>query len=185
VRAGRQRVSRQLGALSACVSALALLAACGGVLEEPPPAPSDAFGTVGPGAAVVPGGNGTTTPGGTIGQATQQLGRTGPRRLSNTEYDNTVHDLLGTKQTLASAFVSEGAAGFDNVASALGMTPSQYESYYNAADTLSPAIRRRTTTAPASTRCSVTSARACFGVRSMQPTRRVCASSTRLRSPPS
>jgi hypothetical protein len=64
------------------------------------------------------------------------VGRTGPRRLTNVEYDNTVHDLLGTEQKLAASFVAEEAAGFDNVASALDMTPSQYESYFNAADKL-------------------------------------------------
>ncbi|MFT3927767.1 MAG: DUF1592 domain-containing protein [Myxococcales bacterium] len=65
------------------------------------------------------------------------LGRTGPRRLTNTEYDNTVRDLLGTELNVAANFVAEEAGGFDNVAQALGMTPSQYESYFNAAETLS------------------------------------------------
>jgi hypothetical protein len=64
-------------------------------------------------------------------------GRTGPRRLTNTEYDNTTRDLLGTRRRLAASFIAEEASGFDNVASALGMTPSQYESYFNAAESLS------------------------------------------------
>ena len=64
------------------------------------------------------------------------LGRTGLRRLNNTEYDNTVRDLLGTKLTPAKTFLAEEASGFDNVASALGMTGGQFESYFNAAETL-------------------------------------------------
>ena len=133
MRADWQRVPRSW---SGC--ALALVVACGGVLESPLPAPTDGPAGGAPGATSPAGGSGSTTPGaGTTGQAVQTLGRTGPRRLSNSEYDNTVRDLLGTKQTLAAAFVSEGAAGFDNVAGALGMTPSQYESYYTAAETLS------------------------------------------------
>jgi hypothetical protein len=64
------------------------------------------------------------------------VGRTGPRRLTNVEYDNTMHDLLGTDQKLAAGFISEEAEGFDNIASALDVTPSQYESYLNAAETL-------------------------------------------------
>ncbi|HKO90497.1 MAG TPA: DUF1592 domain-containing protein, partial [Polyangiaceae bacterium] len=36
----------------------------------------------------------------------------------------------------AANFVSEDAAGFDNVASGLGMTPGQYESYFNTAESL-------------------------------------------------
>src|SRR5690606_34853860 len=58
------------------------------------------------------------------------LARTGLRRLNNTEYDNTVRDLLGTKLTPARTFLAEEASGFDNVASALGMTASQFESYF-------------------------------------------------------
>jgi Protein of unknown function (DUF1592)/Protein of unknown function (DUF1588)/Protein of unknown function (DUF1587)/Protein of unknown function (DUF1595)/Protein of unknown function (DUF1585) len=71
-----------------------------------------------------------------LGSSEQALGRTGARRLSNVEYDNTVRDLLGTEQRLAATFVAEDAAGFDNVAAGLGVTPSQFESYFNAAETL-------------------------------------------------
>ncbi|MET0287950.1 MAG: DUF1592 domain-containing protein [Polyangiales bacterium] len=87
----------------------------------------------------VEGPNDPFVPGAPIAGGNAQLlrGRTGPRRLTNYEYDNTVRDLLGTKQLLASKFVAEEADGFDNVASALGMTPSQFEGYFNAAETLS------------------------------------------------
>jgi Protein of unknown function (DUF1592)/Protein of unknown function (DUF1588)/Protein of unknown function (DUF1587)/Protein of unknown function (DUF1585)/Protein of unknown function (DUF1595) len=104
----------------------ALLAACSGRIDGPDM-------PLGGGAG---GGSRGSAPNG-AGSASQELaGRTGPRRLTNLEYDNTVRDLLGTKQRLAASFVAEEAEGFDNVASALGMTPSQFESYFNAADTL-------------------------------------------------
>jgi hypothetical protein len=94
-------------------------------------------GRIGPpsGGESGPGGPATAGDPMAMNQASS-VGRTGPRRLTNVEYDNTVHDLLGTEQNLAASFVAEEAAGFDNVASALDMTPSQYESYFNAADTL-------------------------------------------------
>ena len=64
------------------------------------------------------------------------LGRTGMHRLNNVEYENTVFDLLGLRPSMAKSFVAEEHAGFDNVAAALGMTPSQYESYFNAAEAI-------------------------------------------------
>jgi hypothetical protein len=63
-------------------------------------------------------------------------GRVAIHRLNNTEYNNTVHDLLGTNLQPASGFLSEEGLTFDNIASSLGMTPPQYEAYFNAAKTL-------------------------------------------------
>jgi hypothetical protein len=103
-----------------------LLAACSGEIGDP-------AGTGIPGSDVPTTGNASES---SPAASSAPIGRTGPRRLSNVEYDNTVHELLGTDQKLASGFVSEEAAGFDNIASALDMTPSQYESYFNAADKL-------------------------------------------------
>jgi len=60
-------------------------------------------------------------------------GRVGIHRLNNLEYNNTARDLLGTSSTPAQNFLAEEAAGFDNIASALGMTAAQFEAYYNAA----------------------------------------------------
>jgi hypothetical protein len=107
----------------------ALVTACTGQIREP----SGANG-FGPGATASLPAN--TASRGATSAAGAGLGRTGPRRLTNFEYDNTVHDLLGTEQRLAANFVAEEADGFDNVASALDMTPSQYESYFNAAEKL-------------------------------------------------
>jgi hypothetical protein len=65
------------------------------------------------------------------------VNRVALHRLNNTEYDNTVRDLLGVKQTGAQDFIAdEKLAGFDNIAEALGMTDAQYEQYFNAADAL-------------------------------------------------
>jgi Protein of unknown function (DUF1592)/Protein of unknown function (DUF1588)/Protein of unknown function (DUF1595)/Protein of unknown function (DUF1587)/Protein of unknown function (DUF1585) len=70
-------------------------------------------------------------------------------RLSNVEYDNTVNYLLGTSRSLADAFVHEEADGFDNIATALSMSPRQFEDYFAAAGVLAdevfgnPALRSR------------------------------------------
>jgi hypothetical protein len=61
-------------------------------------------------------------------------------RLSNVEYDNTVRDLLGTDPRFGEAFVAEEAHGFDNIATALSMSPRQVEDYFAAARTLSASV---------------------------------------------
>lgn len=65
-------------------------------------------------------------------------GRVGLHRLNNTEYDNTVRDLLGTasKPTVVGKFLAEESNHFDNTANALGMTSSQYDKYLTAATDL-------------------------------------------------
>ncbi|MFM2419153.1 MAG: hypothetical protein RL385_3876 [Pseudomonadota bacterium] len=112
-----------------------ILFGCGGIVDAP-------AGALGP-TANEPLGEGTVasaqSPAGSNGTAARAalVGRTGPRRLTNTEYNRTVQDLLSTKLSPAASFVAEEAEGFDTVASAMGMTPSQYESYVNAAEGLS------------------------------------------------
>jgi hypothetical protein len=70
-------------------------------------------------------------------QAGIDPGRVGIHRLNNTEYNNTVRDLLGTKSRPAETFLAEeGFGSFDNTASALGMTSGQYEAYLGAASDL-------------------------------------------------
>jgi len=61
-------------------------------------------------------------------------------RLSNLEYDNTVRDLLHTDPGLGKAFGQEEAQGFDNIATALSMSPRQLEDYFTAARTLSTTV---------------------------------------------
>src|SRR4051812_8085771 len=60
-------------------------------------------------------------------------GRVAIHRLNNTEYNNTVRDLLGTATQPAAMFLAEEGLQFDNTATALGMTISQYEGYLKAA----------------------------------------------------
>ena len=61
-------------------------------------------------------------------------------RLSNVEYDNTVRDLTGTTLRFGDSFVNEEAEGFDNIATALSMSPRQVEDYFTAARQVSADI---------------------------------------------
>jgi hypothetical protein len=68
------------------------------------------------------------------------LGVTPLRKLTNFEYDNTVHDLLGDNTQPASMFPpDEVRLGFDNNAASLGVSPVLTEGYMNAAESLSQA----------------------------------------------
>jgi hypothetical protein len=60
-------------------------------------------------------------------------GRVEIHRLNNNEYDNTVQHLLGTTSKPAAMFLAEEGLNFDNTATALGMTSSQYDAYFGAA----------------------------------------------------
>jgi Protein of unknown function (DUF1592)/Protein of unknown function (DUF1588)/Protein of unknown function (DUF1585)/Protein of unknown function (DUF1587)/Protein of unknown function (DUF1595) len=84
------------------------------------------------------GGNGPSGPGaGRPPDGSIDPGRVGIHRLNNTEYNNTVRDLLATTSRPAETFLAEeGFGSFDNTASALGMTPGQYEAYLGAASDL-------------------------------------------------
>ena len=89
-----------------------------------------------PGGSPTPGGGGGPGVGGAGALGVVDPGRVGIHRLNNTEYDNTVHDLLGTATHPAELFLAEEGLQFDNTATALGMTPSQYEGYLKAASDL-------------------------------------------------
>jgi hypothetical protein len=57
------------------------------------------------------------------------------RRLNRQEYDNTIRDLLGLDLRLAAAFpADEIGFGFDNVGSALSISPVHIEKYLDAAE---------------------------------------------------
>lgn len=59
-------------------------------------------------------------------------------RLNNAEYDATIHDLLGTKQSYAGSFPPDQVAnGFDTAAGAHVISPTMAESYLDAARLLS------------------------------------------------
>jgi hypothetical protein len=82
-------------------------------------------------------------------------------RLSSTEYNATVQDVLGTKLQPANDTWRGGElAGFDNIASVLGVDEAQYDRYFKAAQDLatevlaSDATRARVVSCPLSdTRC--------------------------------
>lgn len=129
-------MSRRLSASALLVSSV-LLAACTGniagglddslVLEPSPATPVD--DPLAPGTDA--GGASPPLPPGTI-----DPGRVAIHRLNNTEYDNTLRDLLGTASKPAaelSFLAEEGFDSFDNTAISLGMTSSQYRKYFDAA----------------------------------------------------
>ncbi len=71
------------------------------------------------------------------GAQAPQVGPTVLRRLNRAEYDNTVRDLLGTSSRPARNFPADARAhGFDNVATALQLSPTQLELYERAAQEL-------------------------------------------------
>ena len=57
------------------------------------------------------------------------------RRLSNAEYDRTIHDLTGADLRPTREFPADGAGGegFDNAAEALVLSPIHAEKYMEAA----------------------------------------------------
>jgi hypothetical protein len=69
----------------------------------------------------------------------------GIHRLSNIEYDNTVRDLLNVDPGYGRGFVVEEADGFDNLVTALSMSPRQVEDYFSAGRDLSAAVFKDTT----------------------------------------
>ncbi|HVJ20936.1 MAG TPA: DUF1592 domain-containing protein [Polyangiaceae bacterium] len=112
-------MSQQVPCRAAMIAFGVLLAACEGTIE-------------GPGSGTRPGEGPTTTP--PDGEVTVDPGRVGIHRLNNAEYDNTIRDLLGTSTRFDAVFtVAEEGLHFDNTASALGMTPSQYDGFFEAA----------------------------------------------------
>jgi len=70
--------------------------------------------------------------------ATQSPGRVTARRLNRTEYNNTIHDLLGVSLRPADEFpVDDSGYGFDNIGDVLSISPLLMEKYLNAAHTVS------------------------------------------------
>jgi hypothetical protein len=125
------------------------------LLAAGPGCTADIRGTAqaGPGPGVLGGSGGASASGGAPavgGTSTAPLGGPGRvvmHRLNITEYDNTVHDLLGTDLRLSENFPPDDTAyGFDNVASALSITDVALGYYIDAAkklatEALSPAKR--------------------------------------------
>jgi hypothetical protein len=123
---------------------IAALSACHGEIADPTQgASTDSSGSQAASGPSGPlGALGTLGPTGSAMQvaptsAALDVNRVPIHRLNNTEYDNTVHDLLGVASSPAKAFIEdEKLFGFDDIASAFGMTDAQYEQYFDAADAL-------------------------------------------------
>ena len=82
------------------------------------------------------GGSGT---GGTA--AALDPGRKDMHRLNTAEYNATIEDVLGTTLQPADGHWRGGElAGFDNMASVLGVDEAQYDRYFNAAKTLATEV---------------------------------------------
>lgn len=118
----------ELSIRSLSVAALVVLPTLGCTAQLAGP---DRDGTPSAAAGAGSGGSGSVTlPSGV------DPGRVAIHRLNNTEYDNTVRDLLGTQAQPATTFLAEEGNHFDNTASALGMNSSQFEKYLGAATDL-------------------------------------------------
>jgi hypothetical protein len=75
-------------------------------------------------------------------------GRVTMHRLNRSEYNHTVHDLLGTVQSPADDFPTDDYGyGFDNVSDVLSISPTQLELYERAAETLAAEAMKLPTTA--------------------------------------
>jgi hypothetical protein len=133
----------------ACWLVIAASACTGTISDEPAPYgsfpgenPDAENPATGPRGTSGSGSSPTNKPSGQAGQGgaaaqSSDVGRVDLHRLNNTEYDNTVRDLLGVTSTPARSFIAdEKALGFDSIAAALGMTDAQYEQYFSAADEL-------------------------------------------------
>lgn len=129
-----------------------LLLACS--TTDPPP---NSLGASGVGASSSAGTAGTASGaaggspgvGGASTSAAPEIVNKAIHRLSNLEYDNTLRDLTGTSLSFAATLPAEEAEGFDNIATALSMSPRQVEAYFVAARQVSadvfaqPALRAR------------------------------------------
>jgi hypothetical protein len=120
-------------------------------------------GGAGPGPAAG-GATAGAAQGGSANLGQPEIANKAIHRLSNVEYDATLRDLTGTELHFAEGFANEEAEGFDNIATALSMSPRQVEDYFAAALKVSadvfakPALRDRivTCTPDAGTTCAET-----------------------------
>lgn len=145
----------------AALLALILAAGCGGPGDSAPsPGPMGSGAVAGVGTGATGGAGALSGAGGAVAGAGANGGTAGGggsvqagapntepvipykaiHRLSNVEYDNTMRDLVGADSRFAEAFVAEEAHGFDNIATALSMSPRQVEDYFVAARQVSASV---------------------------------------------
>jgi len=134
----------------------------GGATSGPGGTSNPANGGGGSGGGPTTGGPVTNTPGGmtgapgTLGNVPAgplDSGRVAMRRLNDREYDNTMRDLLGTKQTLAATtFPGDNVDdGFDTVGSALSYSDKLLAQQFAASGTLVNELVSRAATDPLKT----------------------------------
>ena len=115
---------------------------CNGSVGGPPPGVGPGTGTGGSGGGVAPGTGGK--PGGPA-----DIGFGTIARLNRTQYNNTVHDLLGTALNPADNFPpDETVLGFDTIAGVLRVQPEHSEKYLDATATLIDELLARAATDP-------------------------------------
>lgn len=145
------RFATPLGAAALGLSALA----CTGGLSADAGSMSAAGGTSNNGNNGAAGAAAGEMGVGQSGAATVDLdpGRKDIHRLNSAEYNATATDVLGaTLQPANASWRSAELAGFDNIASVLGIDDAQYERYFTAAEALaeevfaSPALKARIVT---------------------------------------
>ena len=127
-----------LGRAGLCVGLATLLGtfACTGVLDRGTPLGGAAASSTGSTSSAGGGVNGGTGGSASIMPPTDP-GRGEMHRLNTNEYNYTVADVLGTALRPADVNWRGGEiAGFDNIASQLGMTDTQYSLYVDAAEAL-------------------------------------------------
>jgi len=126
-----------------------------------------------------PGSQTTTTPpgAGAANPGVRDPGRVTARRLNRAEYDKTVHDLLGTTQTLGASLFPDDApqVGFDNNGDLQTLSPVQFNLYQQAAETLAAeamtagsAERAKLVTCDLTTAACKTSAVTSFGLKAFR-----------------
>jgi hypothetical protein len=121
------------------VACVAALTACSGQIGPSKGDPNrfTGTGTTTGGNTGGTGGGSTTGTGTGGGMPGTDPGRVTVHRLNRVEYDNTVHDLLGTTLTPANDFpVDDRGGGFDNMADVLSLSPVQLSLYQSAASAL-------------------------------------------------
>ena len=109
-----------------------------------PGAPAgDPGGPSAPSGPGEPGAPGTTPPGSDPGSTPPadpgvvDVNRVPIHRLNNTEYDNSMREVLGVTSRPGTAFIAdETLFGFDNIAAAAGMSDARFEQYFETAEAL-------------------------------------------------
>ena len=134
--------------LTGCLTCLAV-AGCTGVGANPPIWTGSGSGSGPNGIGGPSGGPPGTGSGGATSRGLADIGFVTAARLNQTQYNNTVHDLLGTSLTPANAFPpDETSLGFNTISSVLRLQPEHIEQYVSAAQAMMTEFFARPATDP-------------------------------------